>query len=179
MAQWYKPENKRQVWLHNMFKLRREIQAVRFYANHEEDSHLQKWAGQLSEHYLKIGEMVPEWEKKLDHELISELREYVKNSGYQNIDYVLDRLDKNCVSCHADYRAITATIYRAPDFSSIDIPGSSISFANHMKELTKQVSQIKIASDDGMQEAALSSLSDLRKGMNKLGETCSNCHKEK
>jgi cytochrome c556 len=179
LAQWYKPENKRQVWLHNMFKLRREIQAVRFYANQEDDSHLQKWAGQLSEHYLKIGEMVPEWKKKLDHELISELREYVKKSSYQNIGNVLDRLDKNCVSCHADYRAITATIYRAPDFSSIDMPGSSTSFAHHMKELTKQVNQIKIASDDGIQEAALSSLSDLRIGMNKLGETCSNCHKDK
>ena len=179
LAQWYKPENKRQVWLHNMFKLRREVQAVRFYANREEDSHLQKWAGQLTEHYLKIGEMVPEWKKKLDPELISELRESVKNSGYQNIGNVLDRLDKNCVSCHADYRAITATIYRAADFSSIDIPGSSTSYVDHMKELTRQVNQIKIASTDGMQETALSSLSELRKGMNKLGETCSNCHKEK
>ena len=179
LAQWYKPENKRQVWLHNMFKLRREVQAVRFYANREEDSHLQKWAGQLTEHYLKIGEMVPEWKKKLDPELISELRESVKNSGYQNIGNVLDRLDKNCVSCHADYRAITAAIYRAADFSSIDIPGSSTSYVDHMKELTRQVNQIKIASTDGMQETALSSLSELRKGMNKLGETCSNCHKEK
>ncbi len=50
LAQWYKPENKRHVWLHNMFKLRREMLAVRFYANSKEDSHLQKWAGRLSEH---------------------------------------------------------------------------------------------------------------------------------
>ena len=33
LAQWYKPANKRQVWLHNMFKLRRELQAVVEYAS--------------------------------------------------------------------------------------------------------------------------------------------------
>ena len=29
LARWYKPENKRQVWLHTMFAMRRELQAVR------------------------------------------------------------------------------------------------------------------------------------------------------
>jgi len=178
LAQWYKPENKRQLWLHNMFKLRREMQAVRLYANNKEDSHLQKWAGQLSEHYLEIGEMVPEWKKKLDINLIGELQIQVKNSNYQNIIQTLDNLNKSCDSCHVDYRAITAAIYRAANFSSIEIPGRSTSLKDHMKELTQQVNQIKIASEDGMQEVALSSLSDLKKGMNTLGETCSICHKK-
>ncbi|MDX2458131.1 MAG: hypothetical protein QNL87_11555, partial [Gammaproteobacteria bacterium] len=68
LAQWYKPENRRQVWLHNMFKLRREMQAVRFYADIKDVKHLEKWVMLLSEHYLKLGEMVPEWKKKLDME---------------------------------------------------------------------------------------------------------------
>ena len=178
LAQWYKPENKRQVWLHNMFKLRREMQAVRFYASNKEDGFLQKWAGQLSTHYLEIGEMVPEWKKKLDISLITELREQVKNSSYQDITHTLDNLNKSCDSCHVDYRAITATMYRAANFSSIDIPDESTSFKEHMKELTRQVNQIKIASEDGMREVALSSLSDLKKGMNTLGDTCSICHKK-
>ena len=178
LAQWYKPENKRQLWLHNMFKLRREMQAVRFYANNKEDGFLQKWAGQLSTHYLEIGEMVPEWKKKLDISLITELREHIKNSSYQDITHALDNLNKSCDSCHVDYRAITATMYRAANFSSIDTPDGSTSLKEHMKELTRQVNQIKIASDDGMREVALSSLSDLKKGMNTLGDTCSICHKK-
>ena len=178
LAQWYKPENKRQVWLHNMFKLRREMQAVRLYANNKEDSHLQKWAAQLNEHYLEIGEMVPEWKKKLDLNLIAELQEQVKNKSYQNITLALDNLNKSCDSCHVDYRAITATIYRAANFSSMETPDRSTSLKEHMKELTQQVNQIKIASEDGMQDVALSSLSDLKKGMNTLGETCSICHKK-
>jgi cytochrome c556 len=178
LAQWYKPENKRQVWLHNMFKLRREVQAVRLYANNEDSDHLQKWADQLSEHYLKIGEMIPEWQGKLDIKQIDELQEYVKSSRYQEVGHALDNLNKSCDSCHADYRAVAATMYRAADFSSIDAPGSSTSWKKHMKQLTQQVNQIKIASEDGMQKVALSALSDLNQGMNALGETCSNCHKK-
>jgi len=154
------------------------MQAVRFYANSKEDIHLQKWAGQLIEHYLEIGEMVPEWKKKLDINLIAELQEQVKNSSYKDITQALEYLTKSCDSCHADYRAITATIYRAANFSSIETPGRSTSLKEHMKELTQQVNQIKIASEDGMQEVAMSSLSDLKEGMNTLGETCPICHKK-
>jgi len=178
LAQWYKPENKRQVWLHNMFKLRREMQAVRLYAANNDAAHMEKWAAQLSMHYIKTGEMVPEWKKKLDIESISRLEKYITNSQYQQVIQVLDDLDKSCKSCHADYRAITATMYRAPDFSSLDEISPSIPLKKHMEELTKQINLIKIASGDGMPGIALSSLSDLKESMNSLGEACTNCHEK-
>ena len=65
LAQWYKPENKRQVWLHNMFKLRRELQAVEHYAERSDAEHLSKWSLRLKDHYLKIADMVPQWQDKL------------------------------------------------------------------------------------------------------------------
>jgi cytochrome c556 len=177
LAQWYKPENKRQVWLHNMFKLRREMQAVRFYADDKDAKHLEKWVTLLSEHYLKTGEMVPEWQKKLDLETITRLQESASSHRYQDVSHALDNLNESCESCHKDYRAITATMYRAPDFSSMEISPST-SLEAHMEELTRQVNQIKIASEDGMQDVALATLSDLEKGINVLGETCSSCHKK-
>jgi len=177
LAQWYKPDNKRQVWLHTMFKLRREMQAVRLYSDNNDAKHLDKWVTLLSEHYLKIGEMVPEWNKKLDAGAIANLQKSAGSNRYQDVSRALDDLNKSCESCHTDYRAITATMYRAPDFSSIEISPST-SFEAHMEELTKQVNQIKIASEDGMKDIALSSLSGLKEGINALGETCSNCHKK-
>ena len=177
LAQWFKPENKRQVWLHNMFKLRREMQAVRFYSANNDAKHLEKWVTLLSEHYLKIGEMVPEWKKKLDMEAITNLQKSARSNRYQDVSHALDDLSEGCKSCHEDYRIITATMYRAPDFSLIEISPST-SFKVHMNELTKQVNQVKIASEDGMTDIALSSLSGLKKGINVLGETCSNCHKK-
>jgi len=178
LAQWYKPENKRQVWLHNMFKLRREMQAVRLYATNGDAGHLEKWLARLSEHYLKIGKMIPEWKDKLDTEVIANLQEHARSNRYQEVIHALDDLNDSCDSCHADYRAITATMYRAPDFSTMDDISPSTTFKEHMTELTQQVNQIKIASEDGMQDVALASLSDLKKGMNALGETCTSCHEK-
>jgi len=175
LAQWYKPENKRQVWLHNMFKLRREMQAIQYYADNNNERLLDHWVARLSEHYLKIGEMIPEWKEKLNIEAITILQESVKNKQFHEVADVLTELSESCDTCHADYRATTATLYRAPDFSSIEIT-PSISLVAHMDQLTKQVNQIKIASEDGLTDVALSSLSDLKTGINTLGETCSNCH---
>ena len=177
LAQWYKPENERQVWLHTMFKLRREMQAVQFYAENKDAKHLDKWVALLSEHYLKIGEMVPEWKKNLDVDAIARLQESAVNKRYQDVSHALDKLNESCESCHKDYRAITAAMYRSPDFSLMEISPST-SLEMHMEALTRQVNQVKIASEDGMQDVALSSLSDLEAGINALGKTCSNCHKK-
>jgi len=175
LAQWYKPENKRQVWLHNMFKLRREMQAVNFYAEQKDDEHLNKWALALNKHYLKIGKMVPSWNKKLDKAALSNLQTNVDNQDYNAILASVDTLQKNCDSCHKDYQAITALTYRAPDFSTIEIE-PSVTFNSHMQILIKKINQIKIASEDGMTDLAISSVVDLKQEMGKLGQTCINCH---
>lgn len=177
LAQWYKPQNKRQIWLHNMFKLRREMQAVQHYADQNDAQHLEKWVAQFSEHYLKIGEMVPEWKKKLNMETVSSLQQSAREHRFESVSRALNDINKSCKSCHTDYRAITASMYRAPDFSAIKI-NPSTTFKAHMEKLTKQVNQIKIASEDGMKGVAVASLSDLKKGMQALGETCVNCHKK-
>ncbi len=177
LAQWYKPENKRQVWLHNMFKLRREMQAVKFYADNNDIEHLEKWLARLSEHYLKIGEMVPEWGEKLDLYILASLQQHAESKNYLEVSRALDDLSGSCKSCHADYRMVTASMYRSPDFSSMEI-NSSTPLNEHMQTLTEQVNQIKIASEDAMVDVALSTLSDLKKGINELGKTCSNCHKK-
>ncbi len=177
LAQWYKPENKRQVWLHNMFKLRREMQAVQFYADNKDHKSLKKWAVLLNEHYLKIGEMVPNWNKKLDLAILSDIQTSVVNQDYTGVLTAANTLQKNCDSCHIDYQAITALTYRTADFSKVETK-PSVPFNSHMQTLSEQVNMIKIASEDGMPNLAISSLTDLKQGMNELGEVCSNCHKK-
>jgi cytochrome c556 len=184
LAQWYKPENKRQVWLHNMFKLRRELQAVEYYAENADAEHLKKWSLRLKEHYLKISDMVPQWQKKLSIPAIERLQESSARHQYQTVLHEVKQLRKNCNSCHDDYQAITALTYRAPDFSGIKLEVTSggqhneVTYIDHMNTLTKQVNQIKIASEDGLTDLALTSLHDLNQGMKYLGETCVNCHKK-
>jgi len=184
LAQWYKPENKRQVWLHNMFKLRREMQAVEYYAENSDAEHLAKWSARLSEHYMKIAEMVPQWQKKLSISTIETLQKNSEKQQYQAVLNDVTKLQKSCDSCHNDYQAITALTYRAPDFSKFKIDlvsngkHTEVDYVDYMKTLTKQVNQIKIASEDGLTDLALTSLHDLKRGMVSLGETCVNCHKK-
>jgi len=177
LSQWYKPENKRQVWLHNMFKLRREMQAVAFYAEQQDSEHLAKWAEQLGKHYLKISEMIPSWQKKLDIQAMLALNKASSAKDYSQVFVQLDKLQQSCEGCHNEYQAITALTYRTGDFSSIEI-NDNVSFNEHMKTLTQQVNQIKISAQDGFTELALSSLSQLNLNMEVLGETCVNCHKK-
>ena len=55
MGKWYKPANKRQVWLHTMFRLRREMQAMAMYADKAQQADLEKWANKFSEDYQRTG----------------------------------------------------------------------------------------------------------------------------
>lgn len=177
LAQWYMPENKRQVWLHTMFNLRREMQAVKLYSTGNEAELLDKWSALLRKHYLEISEMVPEWNKKLDKDALKRLQTSVKARDQQGISLALDDINKTCDSCHQDYRSTVATIYRAPDFSSIKL-SKPVEYNEHMKTLVEQVNQVKIASEDGKRDVALSSLSELKHGINLQGETCVQCHKK-
>lgn len=177
LAKWYKPENKRQVWLHNMFKLRREMQAVEFYAQQQDAEHLQIWAEKLNKHYFKIADMVPAWQKKLAINTMAELKLASEQKDFTSVLVKHETLQKNCDSCHDDYQAITALTYRTPDFSNIQIT-PELSFVEHMDILTRQVNQIKISAQDGNKSLALSSLAGLNDEMATLGETCVGCHKK-
>ena len=187
LAQWYKPENKRQVWLHTMFSLRREMQAARYYAEAGDSEHLNKWVTKLAEHYLKIGEMVPEWSKLLQPEAVLALQASSANNQFDEAIYMLEKISSSCDSCHQDYRVLTAIQFRAPDFTPVDMtPASStslssispVSISAHMSELTNQVNQVKIFSEDGLTDQALASYSQLALGLTTLGEVCSDCHKK-
>ncbi len=174
IAQWYKPINKRQVWLHNMFKLRRELQAVEYYSAKGDSEHLSKWTGLFSEHYLKIGEMMPEWRKKIDLDALKELQQL--STTNDELTPTITAIKQSCINCHNDYQTITATLYRTADFSTFGELAPSVNLKQHMLNMTEQINFIKIAAEDGMQDIAQSVLSRLDKDIKLLGKTCDSCH---
>jgi len=163
-----------------MFKLRREMQAIESYAITQEDEHLNDWMNELSQHYFKIGEMIPSWRKKLDVKALNKLRSSIDDKRYENIIPNLYSLRKSCQSCHDEYQEITALLYRAPDFSSLKVntqSATSFTYKAHMQELSKLMNHIKISLSDGMPDKAQASLTELSFGMEQLGGSCKNCHK--
>ena len=178
LAQWYKPANKRQVWLHTMFNLRRELQAIERYAEARDQAHLQKWSDQFLQHYESIQKMVPEWSDELDLEQLGLLKQSVALGAFDEIKRPLGKLKQTCKSCHGEFRVIVAASYRAPDFSGIQVKSAQgdQSYPDTMERLSTLINQIKIASEDGFYTEAKDALVELRANLGSLGETCDSCH---
>ena len=110
LKQWYKPDNKRNVFQHNMFKLRRELQAINQYRKEEDLALTQKWVTKFVEHYRKIADMVPEWKSELSHDRAEQLETGSKEGNYRTIARAIKKLQKNCRDCHDSYRTQVTAI---------------------------------------------------------------------
>ena len=179
LEQWYKPDNKRNIFQHNMFKLRRELQAVNQYRAKKDLPHTQKWANKLVEHYLKIAEMVPEWKGELRLKRAEQLKTAAKDGDFKSLGRAIKKLQKSCTNCHDTYRAQVAAIYRAPDFShtSVQLDGKETSYQDFMRRLMRDVNRIKIAAEDSNKAEAQTALMDVRSGITTLRTSCDSCHK--
>ncbi|MBC8180253.1 hypothetical protein H8E88_03930 [candidate division KSB1 bacterium] len=180
LANWYKPENKRQVWLHTMFALRREMQAIEEYAIEGNINGVAKWTKKLSKHYASLPKMVPEWEDRVQLELINTLDKAVANKDFKQLAKVSNEIKKTCRSCHTKFRTLTALRYRVEDYSLHDFVenGKKIDFEDYKNNLSRTVNRIKISAVDGYWDKASASTLELRQKLKHYGESCAKCHKD-
>jgi cytochrome c556 len=181
LEKWYKPANKRQVWLHTMFRLRREMQAISEYAEQNDQTGMEKWIARLEEDYNKIVDMVPEWEKKTKPRLLSELEMFAEKGDTYRVGKTLKMIQRTCDDCHVDYQPLVTAMYRSPHYDDIrlrDLDGNPQSFEDNMEDLSESVNRILIALDDGHKAIALQSSRSLADQLQNLGDSCSGCHKD-
>lgn len=181
LAQWYKPENKRQVWLHTMFALRRELQAIDEYAAEQDLTLTRKWSDKFVNHFRKLPDMVPEWRDEMELDEAGRLETAARSGDFKTVASAVSRLQRNCRNCHREYRALAALRYRSPNFSNIEIAdeeGVMKDFDTHMDSLSKTVNRIKIASEDKRWAQAAKASRELRGQLYRLAESCESCHKD-
>ena len=181
LEQWYKPANKRQVWLHTMFRLRREMQAISEYAGQNDRAGMKKWITRLENDYNKIVDMVPEWEKKTKPRLLSELEMFAEKGDSYRVGKTLKMIQRTCDDCHFDYQPLVTAMYRSPHYDDIrlkDLDGNPQSFEDNMEDLSESVNRILIALDDGHKTTALQASRKLADQLQNLGDSCSSCHKD-
>ena len=181
LEKWYKPANKRQVWLHTMFRLRREMQAISEYAEQNDQASMAKWIKRLEKDYNKIAEMVPEWEKETKPRLLSELEMFADKGDTHRIGKTLKMIQRTCDDCHFDYQPLVTAMYRSPHYDDIrikDLDGAEQGFGENMEDLSKSVNRILIALDDGRKDTALQASLDLAGQLENLGDSCNNCHQD-
>lgn len=182
LEQWYKPANKRQVWLHTMFRLRRSMQAVSQYAALEEPELLAKWSESLVKDYRSIGDMVPEWRDELELEWADRLLTSAKAMDVDALARAQRKLGSSCSGCHKEYRAVTAALYRAPDFSMIQVEDQEtmeeLSYEDTMQGLSTSMNRIVIALADQRLKDAQTARAQLIARLNNLGGSCAACHQD-
>ena len=181
LEKWYKPANKRQVWLHTMFRLRREMQAISEYTGQNDRAGMEKWIARLEEDYNKIVDMVPEWEKKTKPRLLSELEMFAEKGDTYRVGKTLKMIQRTCDDCHIDYQPLVTAMYRSPHYDDIrvkDLDGNPQSFEDNMEDLSESVNRILIALDDGHKDNALQTSRKLADQLQNLGDSCSSCHKD-
>lgn len=181
LKQWYKPANKRQVWLHTMFRLRREMQAINEYAHQKDATNLHKWLDRLDDDYKKIADMVPEWESEIKPRLLSELEMFIEKKDFSRIGKTIDMIQITCDDCHKSYQPLVAASYRSPYYKELKIQGKSdqvVSFEENMEQLSLSVNRTLIALDDGNKETALKASQNLEHYLQNLGTSCVQCHKD-
>lgn len=181
LEKWYKPANKRQVWLHTMFRLRREMQAIDEYARQNDQAAMKKWIDRLEEDYSKIADMVPEWEEEIKPRLLPELKMFAEKGDTYRLDKTLKMIERTCDDCHHNYQPLVAAIYRSPHYDDIEVKhinGTKLSFEDSMEALSLSVNRILIALDDGHKAVALQSSQNLADQLQGLGDSCNSCHKE-
>lgn len=181
LEKWYKPANKRQVWLHTMFRLRREMQAIKEHAAQNDKPAMKKWIARLEKDYNKIADMVPEWEKEIKPRLLPELKMFAKKGDVVRVNKTLKMIKRTCKDCHTSYQPLVTAIYRSPSYDDIKVKslkGTLHSFNDNMDELSNSVNRILIALDDGQKATAEQARKDLQKQLHNLGESCSGCHQK-
>ena len=181
LGQWYKPQNKRQVWLHTMFSLRRELQAIEEYTDMQEAELARKWSARFVKHLRSIPEMVPEWEDAVEWEEVKHLEQAVSTGDLATVPGILKRIQRDCRSCHREYRVLAALRYRSPDFSEVTVDdgqGGQLGFANHMEILSLTLNRIKIASEDDRWSQAATAATALRAELARMASTCDVCHQD-
>lgn len=179
LGQWYKPANKRQVWLHTMFALRRELQATHQAVAAQDAKRAKAWGQRLLEHYRKLAEMVPEWQGQLDLDEAQRLEQALTEARLEDVNAAARRLARSCRSCHREFRALAAARFRSPDFSGLSFSaadGKQRTHAEQMELLSQTTNGIKIALEDGVWPEASEQLGRLRQELEVLGQGCDTCH---
>lgn len=182
LAQWYKPENKRQVWLHTMFKLRESMHAVSLYSAREDVDNTRQWATKLHTSYSKLGEMVPEWQGLLSPMAADALLAAAEQGDFSSIKQQVRRLNRSCDSCHTKWQPLTSALYRSPDYSQVEIvdgtSGERQHFPEAMTEIAESLGLLKIGRIDNDMTMAKDATAKLSQQLATLGQSCSNCHRD-
>lgn len=182
LAQWYKPQNKRQVWLHTMFRLRQALQAVELYADQGNRELLLRWAEELQQRYAELPEMVPEWRENTRQALAAAVVADARAGDVSALAESVKRLKRKCAGCHREWKGVVTALYRSPDYAEVAVPAAAglrdTEFLESMEWLADSLNRIKIGREDEQLAAARAATQRIGAQLKQLKGSCRQCHRD-
>lgn len=178
---WYQPDNKHQIWLHTMFNLRRQMQAIAEYVAYEDASHLNQWVSRFAKTYQSIGKMVPQWQDELEMEWLNKMIVAAKVGDYKTVLRAQRKIRQSCGGCHKEYKIAVAALYRTPNFDTIKVEDSNtleeLDISKSMNGMSNMMNRMLIALTDGYFERAQNAWEIFQHRLEDITTICHRCHK--
>jgi len=183
LSKYYPPNSEKPVFLYNMYGISTAFTAVFVNIKENDWENAKKWAYKLKEGYLKIGEMVPKWDKLLRKKEINQLVKAVEEKNPSKVQKFAQIVGKSCSSCHGRFKLSTQIKYHYPSFDlvSLEDPVSGMEYSIHdyMKKMTNDYKLTKIYTFEGEFKKAYKSANSFAKRFLSLTQSCSECHTNK
>ena len=183
LDKYYPPASEKPVFLYNMYTA--SISFTGMLANIQEGDwkNAKKWAESLKKAYLKVGKLVPAWDKFLRKDEINKLVEAVNNKNTAKVKMYAQKVGQSCSSCHKKYMLPVKVKYHYPSYDLISIEdpvsGNEYEVEDYMKKIATDYKLVNVYSSDGKYKKALKMADSFSKRFKALTQMCSECHTSK
>ncbi|NPA51352.1 MAG: cytochrome c [Aquificae bacterium] len=180
LEKYYPPNSEKYEFLMNMYKASTAFTGLSTSIREKDWQRAEKWAKTLKDAYLKIGELVPQWDKVLRKEEANFLVQAVKNKDIRKIQFFANAVGNTCSKCHDRYLASTKLLYHFPDFDTVTLedPITSVEYnvSDYMKKMITSFKLLNVYMHDSKSKKAKKEGMNFVKRLKGLSQMCSECH---
>ncbi len=183
LAKYYPPSSNKYEFLNSMYAMSTAFTGIFTNIQENDWKNAEKWANILKDNYLKVGKLVPEFDKELKKNEIEQLVIAVKNKDMNKIKENANAVGKSCSQCHQNYQVSAKITYHYHSFNLINIEDpitrNNIEFEDYMKKMTDSMKKIRIYIEDNKPEKAKVEGNNFVKRLKGLSQSCNECHNNK
>lgn len=183
LDKYFPPATEQPVFLYNMYQASTSFTGMLANIKQNDWKNAEKWAKSLKEAYLKVGKMVPEWDKKLRKKEINKLVEAVRNKDMNSIKKYANAVGQSCSNCHKYYMVPVKIKYHFPSVELLSfedpVSGNEYGIEDYMKKMTNDYKLAKVFASDGKYKNALRASQNFVERFKGLTQSCSECHTNK
>ncbi len=183
LEKYYPPNSQKYEYLMNMYQASISFTGLSTSLREQDWKNAEKWAKKLRDSYLKIGEMVPQWDKVLRKKEANALVQAVKDRDIRKIQFFANTVGKTCSKCHERYLASTKLLYHFPDFDTVTLedPVSGVDYdvSDYMAKMITSFKLLNVYMTDGKTKKAKKEGINFVKRLKGMAQMCSECHTNK